>query len=172
CRSTAGARRAPLASGAHTALLASSGAVCIFQGRVYGSRARSTLCPGRQKPQTPPRTWPRGRLGFVFHNRSGGSDGVDTCHLLDGLDGEGQGAAAGGATHDAGVVVLEEAARHVTGDIQAGDGLVAVVLGLAVGGDGNALQAAQQAGAQPAAVEGRGPDGAQAAGRLAEVHVL
>ena len=93
-------------------------------------------------------------------------------HLLDGLDGEGQGAAAGGAAHDAGVVVLEEAARHVTGDIQAGDGLVAVVLGLAVGGDGNALQAAQQAGAQPAAVEGRGPDGAQAAGRLAEVLVL
>ena len=70
----------------------------------------------RREPQTPPRPSPRGRLGFVFHNRSGGSDSVDACHLLDGLDGEGQGAAAGGAAHDAGVTLKQIEERQQAPD--------------------------------------------------------
>ena len=50
-----------------------------------------------------------------------------TGHLLDGFDGKGQGAATSGAAHDAGVVVLEEAAGHITGDIQTGDRLIVAV---------------------------------------------
>ena len=94
---------------------------------------------------------------------------LQTGHLLDGFDGKGQGAATSGAAHDAGVVVLEEATGHIAGNVQAGNGLVVAILRLAVFSDGNTLHTAQQRGTQPAAVEGRGADGAQAACRLAEV---
>ena len=97
---------------------------------------------------------------------------LKTSHLLDGFDGKGQGAATSGAAHDAGVVVLEEATGHIAGNVQAGNGLVVAILRLAVFSDGNTLHTAQQRGTQPAAVEGRGADGAQAACRLAEVLVV
>ena len=97
---------------------------------------------------------------------------LQACHLLDGFNGKGQGTTAGSTAHDAGIVVLEEAAGHITGDIQALHGLVVVVQRLTLFVDGNALLGGQQRGTQPAAVEGSGADGAQAACRLAEVLVV
>ena len=84
-----------------------------------------------------------------------------TSHLLDGLHGEGQGAAHSHTGHQAGIVVGKEAAGHIAGDIQAGHGLVIVVQSLTLFVDGNALLRGQQRGTQPAAVEGRGADGAE-----------
>ena len=95
-----------------------------------------------------------------------------TGHLLDGLHGEGQGAAHSHTGHQAGVVVGKEAAGHIAGDIQAGHGLVIVVQSLTLFVDGNALLSGQQRGTQPAAVEGSGADGAQTVSRLAEVLVI
>ena len=60
---------------------------------------------------------------------------LQACHLLDGFNGKGQGTTAGSTAHDAGIVVLEEAAGHITGDVQTGDRLIVAVLGLAVLGD-------------------------------------
>ena len=97
---------------------------------------------------------------------------LQACHLLDGFNGKGQGTTAGSTAHDAGIVVLEEAAGHITGDIQTGDRLIVAVLGLAILGDGDALHTAQQRGTQPAAVEGSGADGAQTISGLAEVLVV
>ena len=97
---------------------------------------------------------------------------LQACHLLDGFNGKGHGTTAGSTAHDAGIVVLEEAAGHIAGNVQAGNGLVVAILRLAVFSDGNTLHTAQQRGTQPAAVEGRGADGAQAACRLAEVLVV
>ena len=104
-------------------------------------------------------------------NRAG-SGVIQTRHLLDGLHGEGQGAAHGHTSHQAGVVVGKEAAGHITGDIQALHGLVVVVQRLTLFVDGNALLGGQQRGTQPIAVEGSGADGAQAVSRLAEVLVV
>ena len=69
--------------------------------------------------------------------------------------------------HQAGIVVGEEAAGHITGDVQACHGLVVGVQGLALFVDGNALLGGQQRGTQPIAVEGSGADGTQAVSRLA-----
>lgn len=52
---------------------------------------------------------------------------LQACHLLDGFNGKGQGTTAGSTAHDAGIVVLEEAAGHITGDIQTGDRLIVAV---------------------------------------------
>ena len=49
-------------------------------------------------------------------NRAG-SGVIQTCHLLDSLHGEGQGAAHGHTSHQAGIVVGKEAAGHITGDM-------------------------------------------------------
>ena len=97
---------------------------------------------------------------------------LQTCHLLDSLHGEGQGAAHSHTGHQAGVVVGKEAAGHIAGDIQAGHGLVIVVQSLTLFVDGNALLSGQQRGTQPAAVEGSGADGAEAVSGLAEVLVV
>ena len=73
---------------------------------------------------------------------------------LDGLDGEGHGAAHGDAGHQAGIVVHEEAAGAVTGHEETGDRLTVLVDGLGLLVDEDALLRGQQAGAQPEAVEG------------------
>ena len=95
-----------------------------------------------------------------------------TAHLLDRLDGEGQGAAHGHAGHQAGVVVGKEAAGHIAGDIQTLHGLVVGIQSLTLVVDGDALLGGQQRGTQPAAVEGSGADGAQTVSGLAEVLVV
>ena len=95
-----------------------------------------------------------------------------TAHLLDCLDGVGQGAAHSHACHQAGIVVGEEGAGHIAGDIQAGHRLVVVVQSLTLVVDGNALLGTQQGGTQPAAVEGSGADGAQTISGLAEILVV
>ena len=60
-----------------------------------------------------------------------------TGHLLDGLHGEGQGAAHGHACHEAGVVVGEEGAGHIAGDVQAGHGPIVAVQCLTLLVDGS-----------------------------------
>ena len=95
-----------------------------------------------------------------------------TAHLLDRLDGVGQGAAHSHACHQAGIVVGEEGAGHIAGDIQTLHGLVVGIQSLTLVVDGNALLGGQQRGTQPAAVEGSGADGAQTISRLAEILVV
>ena len=85
---------------------------------------------------------------------------------LDGLDGEGHGAAHGDTGHQAGVVVDEEAAGAVAGHEQAGDGLTVLVNGLGFLVDKDALLGGQQAGAQPEAIEGSLLDLGQVIGQL------
>ena len=99
-------------------------------------------------------------------------DLFQTAHLLDGLDGVGQGAAHSHACHQAGIVVGEEGAGHIAGDIQAGHRLVVVIQSLALIVDGDALLGAQQRGTQPAAIERGLADRAQAVSGLAEVLIV
>ena len=95
-----------------------------------------------------------------------------TGHLLDGLHGEGQGTTHSHTGHQAGVVVGKEAAGHIAGDVQALHGLVVGVQSLTLFVDGDALLSGQQGSTQPAAVEGRGANGAQAVSGLAEVLIV
>ena len=95
-----------------------------------------------------------------------------TGHLLNGLHGEGQGAAHSHTGHQAGVVVGKEAAGHIAGDVQTLHGLIVGVQSLTLFVDGDALLSGQQGSTQPAAVEGSGADGAQAVSGLAEVLVV
>ena len=97
---------------------------------------------------------------------------LQTCHLLDSLHGVGQGTTHSHTGHQAGVVVGKEAAGHIAGDVQALHGLVVGVQSLSLFVDGNALLGGQQRSTQPAAVEGRGADGAQTVSGLAEVLVV
>ena len=97
---------------------------------------------------------------------------LQTCHLLDSLHGVGQGTTHSHTGHQAGVVVGKEAAGHIAGDVQALHGLVVGVQSLSLFVDGNALLGGQQRSTQPAAVEGRGADGAQTVSRLAEVLIV
>ena len=86
---------------------------------------------------------------------------LQTGHLLDGLHGEGQGTTHSHTSHQAGIVVGKEAAGHIAGDVQTLHGLVVGVQSLTLFVDGDALLSGQQRSTQPAAVEGRGADGAQ-----------
>ena len=97
---------------------------------------------------------------------------LQTCHLLDSLHGEGQGAAHSHTGHQAGVVVGKEAAGHIAGNVQTLHGLIVGVQSLTLFVDGDALLGGQQGSTQPAAVEGRGANGAQAVSGLAEVLIV
>ena len=101
----------------------------------------------------------RDGAAFLYEKKKKRACLFQTGHLLDGLHGKGQGAAHGNTGHQAGIVVGEEAAGHITSDVEACHGLVVGVQGLALFVDGNALLGGQQRGTQPAAIEGSGADG-------------
>lgn len=93
-------------------------------------------------------------------------------HLLDGFHGKGQGTTHCDASHQAGIVVGEEAAGHIARDVQTFHRLVVGVQSLTLFIDGNALLSRQQRCAQPAAVERSLTNRTQAICRLAEIGIL